>query len=37
MVEALHRAKKKIPINERTGRVAGYQVVLAAFEEMRHG
>ncbi|MDX7717350.1 gp16 family protein [Aeromonas caviae] len=37
MVEALHRAKKKIPTNERTGRVAGYQVVLAAFEEMRHG
>jgi phage gp16-like protein len=37
MVEALQRARKKIPTNERTGRVAGYQVVLAAFEEMRHG
>ncbi|WP_368206379.1 gp16 family protein [Aeromonas sp. s5] len=37
MVEALHRAKKVVPTNERTGRVAGYQAILAAFEEMQHG
>ncbi|MFQ2716459.1 gp16 family protein [Aeromonas caviae] len=37
MVKALQAAKKTVPINEKTGRVAGYQVVLAAFEEMRHG
>lgn len=37
MVEALHRAKKVVPTNERTGRVAGYQAILTAFEEMQHG
>ncbi|MCX4071106.1 MULTISPECIES: gp16 family protein [Aeromonas] len=35
MIEALQAAKKTVPINERTGRVAGYQAVLAAFEQMQ--
>ena len=35
MVKALQAAKKTVPINERTGRVAGYQAVLAAFEQMQ--
>ncbi|MNU44923.1 hypothetical protein D3C71_337510 [compost metagenome] len=37
MVKALQAAKKTIPINEKTGRVAGYQAVLGVFEEMLHG
>ncbi|MND35862.1 hypothetical protein D3C80_265090 [compost metagenome] len=35
MVKALQAAKKTIPINEKTGRVAGYQAVLGAFEQMQ--
>ncbi|CAD7506426.1 GemA protein [Aeromonas dhakensis] len=35
MVKALQAAKKSVPINEKTGRVAGYQAVLAAFEQMQ--
>lgn len=34
MVKALQAAKKIVPINEKTGRVAGYQAVVAAFEKM---
>lgn len=37
MVKALQAAKKTVPISEKTGRVAGYQTVLAAFEEIAHG
>lgn len=37
MVEALQAAKRIVPINEKTGRVAGYQAILAVFEEMQHG
>ncbi|MNC15792.1 hypothetical protein D3C75_636230 [compost metagenome] len=37
MVKALQVAKKNVPINEKTGRVAGYQAVLGVFEEMLHG
>ncbi|BBG84608.1 GemA protein [Aeromonas hydrophila] len=37
MVKALQAAKKTVPINEKTGRVAGYQAVLGAFEELQHG
>ena len=37
MVKALQAAKKTVPINEKTGRVAGYQAVLGAFEEIPHG
>ncbi|HHQ4786570.1 TPA: gp16 family protein [Aeromonas hydrophila] len=37
MVKALQAAKKTVPINEKTGRVAGYQAVVAAFEEMNDG
>lgn len=37
MVKALQAANKTIPINEKTGRVAGYQAVLGVFEEMLHG
>ncbi len=37
MVKALQAAKKTVPINEKTGRVAGYQAVLGAFEEIQHG
>ena len=37
MVKALQAAKKTVPINEKTGRVAGYQGVLGVFEEMLHG
>lgn len=41
MIKALQAAKKTVPINERTGRVAGYQALLAAFEqlqgEVQHG
>lgn len=37
MVKALQAAKKTVPMNERTGRVAGYQAVLGAFEEVQHG
>lgn len=37
MIEALQAAKKTVPINKRTGRVAGYQAVLMVFEEMQHG
>lgn len=35
MVKALQAAKKPVPINEKTGRVAGYQAVVAAFEQMQ--
>ncbi|MGY4003831.1 gp16 family protein [Aeromonas sanarellii] len=35
MVKALQAANKTIPINEKTGRVVGYQAVLAAFEQMQ--
>ncbi|MFQ2629847.1 gp16 family protein [Aeromonas caviae] len=35
MVKALLAAKKTVPINEKTGRVAGYQAVVAAFEQMQ--
>ncbi|MFM4731882.1 gp16 family protein [Aeromonas salmonicida] len=35
MVKVLQAAKKTVPINEKTGRVAGYQAVLAAFEQMK--
>ncbi|MBS4719090.1 regulatory protein GemA [Aeromonas caviae] len=35
MVKALQAAKKTVPINEKTGRVAGYQAVLVAFEQMQ--
>lgn len=35
MVKALQAANKTIPINEITGRVAGYQAVVAAFEQMQ--
>ncbi|MFQ2659232.1 gp16 family protein [Aeromonas caviae] len=35
MVKALQAANKTIPINEKTGRVAGYQAVVAAFEQMQ--
>ncbi|MGY3959988.1 gp16 family protein [Aeromonas popoffii] len=35
MVKALHKAKKVIPTNKKSGRVAGYQTVLAAFEQMK--
>ncbi|MGZ8066661.1 gp16 family protein [Aeromonas salmonicida] len=37
MVKVLQAAKKTVPINEKTGRVAGYQAILAAFEEIQHG
>ncbi|MNO88943.1 hypothetical protein D3C76_804110 [compost metagenome] len=37
MVKALQAAMKTVPINEKTGRVAGYQAVLGVFEEMPHG
>lgn len=37
MVKALQAAKKTVPINEKTGHVAGYQAVLGAFEEIHHG
>lgn len=37
MVKALQSAKRTVPINEKTGRVAGYQAILAAFEEIPHG
>ncbi|MEL1219036.1 regulatory protein GemA [Aeromonas hydrophila] len=36
MVKVLQAAKKTVPINEKTGRVAGYQAILAAFEEIAH-
>ena len=35
MVKALQAAKKTVPINEKTGRVAGYQAVVAVFEQMQ--
>ncbi|MCU9924033.1 gp16 family protein [Aeromonas caviae] len=35
MVKALQAAKKTVPINEKTGRVTGYQAVVAAFEQMQ--
>lgn len=35
MAKALQAAKKPVPINEKTGRVAGYQAVVAAFEQMQ--
>jgi len=35
MVKALQAAKKTVPINEKTGRVAGYQTVVVAFEQMQ--
>lgn len=35
MVKALQAAKKTVPINEKTGRVAGYQAVVTAFEQMQ--
>ncbi len=35
MVKVLQAAKKTVPINEKTGRVAGYQAVVAAFEQMQ--
>ncbi|WP_413165678.1 gp16 family protein [Aeromonas salmonicida] len=37
MVKVLQAAKKTVPINEKTGRVAGYQAIFAAFEEIPHG
>ncbi|WP_323915697.1 gp16 family protein [Aeromonas caviae] len=41
MIKALQAAKKTVPINQKTVRVAGYQAVLAAFEqlqgEVQHG
>ncbi|MFM4867252.1 gp16 family protein [Aeromonas caviae] len=37
MVARLIAAKKTVPNNEKTGRVAGYQAVVAAFEEMCDG
>ncbi|MNY65389.1 hypothetical protein D3C86_2026540 [compost metagenome] len=37
MVKALQVAKRTVPLNEKSERVAGYQAVLDAFEEMRHG
>ena len=35
MIKVLLAAKKSAPINEKTGRVAGYQAVMAAFEQMQ--
>ncbi|WP_324031493.1 gp16 family protein [Aeromonas caviae] len=35
MIKALQAANKTIPINEKTGRVVGYQAVVAAFEQMQ--
>lgn len=35
MVKALQGANKTVPINDKNGRVAGYQAVLAAFEQMQ--
>ncbi|MFM5818213.1 gp16 family protein [Aeromonas sanarellii] len=35
MVKALQGANKTVPINDKSGRVAGYQAVLAAFEQMQ--
>lgn len=35
MVKALESAKRTVPINEKTGRVGGYQTVLVAFEQMK--
>lgn len=35
MVKALQAANKTVPINEKTGRVMGYQAVMAAFEQMQ--
>lgn len=37
MVKALYVAKKPVPTHVKTGRVAGYQAILAAFEEIAHG
>lgn len=41
MIKVLQAAKKTVPINQKTVRVAGYQAVLAAFEqlqgEVQHG
>ncbi|MBS4699346.1 gp16 family protein [Aeromonas media] len=36
MVKALQMAKRPVPLG-RSGAIAGYQAVLAAFEEMQHG
>ena len=33
MIEAMMEAKKRIPVNERTGRPAGYDAVLSAYED----
>jgi len=35
MIKALLAANKPAPINEKTGRVVGYQAVMAAFEQMQ--
>lgn len=37
LVARLVAAKKTVPTNEKSGRVAGYQAVVAAFEEMNDG
>lgn len=37
MIEAMMEAKQRIPVNERTGRPAGYDAVLSAYEEHRGG
>ncbi|AUT41463.1 MULTISPECIES: gp16 family protein [Aeromonas] len=37
MVARLVAAKKTVPTNGKSGRVAGYQAVVAAFEEMSDG
>ena len=37
MVARLIAAKKPVPTNEKSGRPAGYQAILTAFEESAHG
>ena len=37
LVARLVAAEKTVPTNEKSGRVAGYQAVVAAFEEMNDG
>lgn len=37
LVARLVAAEKTVPTNEKSGRVAGYQAVVAAFEEMNNG
>lgn len=37
MIKVLVAAKQAVPTNEKTGRVAGYQAIATAFEEMCDG